>query len=389
MSNYSEDDWSLVSEDEETQSNMSFDEVDPEPEVQVEFDPEVEVVKVETSVSTCTADELSIPEGESADVVSLLSDNGILRSVAGYSREIRVSLLSPAHQARYTSPPPEHSSPVSTDVSPKRNIKLAFIGTDTCPKSFPERLRALTSAMCPGPEEISSPTFTEVTSFKQDQCTQANLDTTADQSHKNRAALLRDALDRCMTMANQLRAKDQDNERLSIRIAEMENVAAKSEQQSRRDSMMLKMNERSLALAKQQAQLTAEYQDNLKAISDSLRRENAQISAQNAVLRGDDEALEIRSLDELEELESILVRGMENVRAALRSKYRLAVEKTREKELCVVCFEKPVAVVLLPCRHQVLCASCAVRVPICPIDRKGIQDKVLTYGLSAYADSDK
>eukprot|EP00644_Phytophthora_capsici_P001076 jgi/Phyca11/19101/fgenesh1_pg.PHYCAscaffold_43_\ len=127
MSNYSEDDWSLVSEDEDVQSNMSFDEVDPEPEVQAEFDPEVEVVK-----------------------------------------------------------------------------------------------------------------------------------------------------------------------------------------QSRRDSMKLKMNERSLALAKQQAQLTTEYQDNLKAISNSLRRENAQLSAQNAVLRGDDEALEVRSLDELEELESILARVSES-----------------------------------------------------------------------------
>ncbi|KAG1707233.1 hypothetical protein DVH05_026427 [Phytophthora capsici] len=387
MSNYSEDDWSLVSEDEDAQSNMSFDEVDPEPEVQAEFDPEVEVVKVETSVSACTADALSSPEDEMADVVSLLPDNGTSRSAAGYSREIRVSLLSPAHQAWYASPPPEYSSSASTDASSKRNIKLAFIGTNVRIKSFPERLRTLASAIRPCPEVVRSPIFTEVTPFKQDQCTQTNLETTADQSHENRAALLRDALDRSMTMANQLRVKKQDNERLSFRIAEMERVAAISEQQSRRDSMKLKMNERSLALAKQQAQLTTEYQDNLKAISNSLRRENAQLSAQNAVLRGDDEALEVRSLDELEELESILARGMENVRAALRAKYRSAVEKTREKELCVVCFENPVSVVLLPCRHQVLCAVCAVRVPICPIDRKDIQDKVLTYGLNTYADS--
>ncbi|KAL3662497.1 hypothetical protein V7S43_012352 [Phytophthora oleae] len=387
MSNYSEDGWSLVSEDEDVQSNMSFDEVDPEPEVQVEFDQEVAVLKVETSVSTCTEAVLSTPED---DVVSLLADNGTTRSAAGYSREISVSLLSPTHQDWYVSAPPEFSSPSSTHASSKRNIKLAFIGTDVRPKLFPERLRTLARAMRPRREDVLSPIFTEVTPFlKQDQCTQVNLEVSVDHSHENRAALLRDALDRAMTMANQLRAKTQDNERFSFRIAELESKATKSEQQSRRSSMKLKMNERSLALAKQQTQLTVEYQDNLKAISDSLRRENAQLSAQNAVLRGEDGALAVRSLDELDELESMLARGMENVRAALRAKYRAAVEKNREKELCVVCFEKPVSVVLLPCRHQVLCASCAVRVPICPIDRKDIQDKVLTYGLNAYADSNE
>jgi aryl carrier-like protein len=146
----------------------------------------------------------------------------------------------------------------------------------------------------------------------------------------------------------------------------------------------MRKSERSLALAKQQAKLSVDYQENLKAIAETLRRENADLAAQSRVFRGEGESLAMRSVEELEELEKLLTRGMDSVRAALRAKYRAAMEKRREEDLCVVCFEKPVAVVLLPCRHQALCASCAVRVTSCPIDRKDIQDKVLTFGLSAY-----
>ncbi|KAG7380629.1 Alpha/beta hydrolase domain-containing protein 4 [Phytophthora pseudosyringae] len=389
MSNPSEDEWSLVSEDEEDLSDMSFDDVEPEPEAQAESDPEVTVPKAEAS-STVVGVVESTPEEETADVLSLLDDTNVSeRSTAGYSHDIRVSLLSPVHQDWFVGAPPRYSSPSSAGESSKRSIKLAFIGSDVRPLSFPERLRALTAAMRPRTGEVSPPTFTEVTPFKQDQCTQVDLTAPAAESHESRAMLLRGALDRSMTMANQLRTKSQDNERLSFRIAELESVAVQTEQKTRRSAMKFKMNERSLALAKQQTKLTADYQDNLKTICDSVRRENAQLVAQNAVLRGEDQALAVRSLDELEELATMLTRGIENVRAAVRAKYRAAMEKRPEKEPCVVCFEQPVSVVLLPCRHQVLCASCAVRVTTCPIDRRDIQNKVLTYGLNAYADSDK
>ncbi|EGZ26419.1 hypothetical protein PHYSODRAFT_484646 [Phytophthora sojae] len=285
MSNRSEDEWSLVSDD-EVLSESSYDEVDPEPEAFEEIEAE-----------TCY----------------LFS-------------------LTPSVQPRVTL---ERSA------------------------SFPDRLRALTAAMRPLPEDVQPPTYTEVTAFKQDQSTQVNLDATAPESRgEPREALLRSALDRSMMMANQLRSKSQDKERLSFRIAELES----------------------------QAKLTAEYHDSLKAIADDLRHKNAQLEARQSALRGKDEALALRSLDDLEELEAELARGMDRVRAALRAKYRAAMDKQREKEQCVVCFAKPVSVVLLPCRHQVLCASCALRVTTCPIDRQDIKDKVLTYGLSAYND---
>lgn len=389
MANRSEDEWSLVSEDEEVLSDLSFDEVEPELEVQPKSDPEVTVPKQQKApVIHDDGIEVSAEE-ETADILSLLADSSVSeRSTAGYSREIRVSLLSPAHQAWLVGAPPRYSSPPSTAASRKRNVKLAFIESDARPKSFPARLRAITAAKRPLSEEVAPPAFTEVKPFTLDQSTQVDLDATAAEPHETRATLLRASLERSMTMATQIRSKSQDNERLSFRIAELESVLVQTEQKAQRNATKIKLNERRLALVKQQAKLTAEYQDNLTTTAENLRHDNAELAAQNAALRGEDEAMAGRSLDELEELETMLARGMDNVRAALRAKYRAAVDKRHEKELCVVCFAKPVSVVLLPCRHQVLCVSCAVRVMNCPIDRKDIQDKVLTYGLNAYTDSD-
>jgi aryl carrier-like protein len=382
MSNRSEDEWSLVSEDEETLSDTSFDEVEAEPEVQVQSDPSL-TVAIQVALVDCS-DEATAATEDASDVVSLLAETSAPeRSIAGYSREVRVSLLSPAHQEWLVGAPPIYSAPPSTS-SAKRNIKVAFAGCDARPKSFPERLRALAAVMRPLSEEVSPPTFTEVTPFKQDQCTQVNLDAPTTNGGGTRAVLLRSALDRTMTMATQLRIKSQNNERLSFRIAELESVVVQTEKKAQRDAMHMRKSERSLALAKQQAKLSVDYQENLKAIAETLRRENADLAAQSRVFRGEGESLAMRSVEELEELEKLLTRGMDSVRAALRAKYRAAMEKRREEDLCVVCFEKPVAVVLLPCRHQALCASCAVRVTSCPIDRKDIQDKVLTFGLSAY-----
>ncbi|KAL4161999.1 hypothetical protein PRNP1_002547 [Phytophthora ramorum] len=391
MANRSEDEWSLVSDGEEILSDTSYDEVEPEHEAQVETELEVAVSKQETL--TASADKVEAPPSvdETADVLAVLADTSVSeRSTTGYSREIRISLLSPAHQDWFVdAAPPRYTLPTPTVVSRQTNIKLAFTERDVHPRSFPERLRAITAAMRPLSEEEEPPTFTEVTSFKQDQSTQADLDSnTASEAHDVRALLLRSALDRSMKLANQLRSKSQDNERLSLRIADLESVAVQTEQKFYCSTMKIKLTERSLALAKQQTKLTAEYQDNLKTITDDLRRENARLVTQNAALRGEGEALGVCSVDELEELESALARGMDQVRASLRAKYRAAMEKRREKELCVVCFAKPISVVLLPCRHQVLCASCAVRVTTCPIDRKDIQDKVLTYGLDAYTDNE-
>lgn len=101
----------------------------------------------------------------------------------------------------------------------------------------------------------------------------------------------------------------------------------------------------------------------------------------------------------LEALEDALALAMDNVRTALRAKYRAAIDKAQsvdtigakdakeEEERCVVCLTQLATVKSTPCGHRVLCPACAVRIDTCPIDRLPIEDKVLTFGLDAYTNA--
>ncbi|BBH04085.1 Transmembrane Fragile-X-F-associated protein [Prunus dulcis] len=50
-----------------------------------------------------------------------------------------------------------------------------------------------------------------------------------------------------------------------------------------------------------------------------------------------------------------------------------------EKVLCRVCFEGEISVVLLPCRHRVLCSTCCDKCKKCPICRVGIEERLPVY----------
>ncbi|CAH2066242.1 unnamed protein product [Thlaspi arvense] len=50
-----------------------------------------------------------------------------------------------------------------------------------------------------------------------------------------------------------------------------------------------------------------------------------------------------------------------------------------EKILCRVCFEDPINVVLLPCRHHVLCSTCCEKCKKCPICRVLIEERMPVY----------
>ncbi|PQP93246.1 uncharacterized protein Pyn_22772 [Prunus yedoensis var. nudiflora] len=50
-----------------------------------------------------------------------------------------------------------------------------------------------------------------------------------------------------------------------------------------------------------------------------------------------------------------------------------------EKVLCRVCFEGEISVVLLPCRHRVLCSSCCDKCKKCPICRVCIEERLPVY----------
>ncbi|XP_002511976.2 uncharacterized protein LOC8286742 [Ricinus communis] len=50
-----------------------------------------------------------------------------------------------------------------------------------------------------------------------------------------------------------------------------------------------------------------------------------------------------------------------------------------EKVLCRVCFEREISVVLLPCRHRILCSMCCEKCKKCPICRISIEERLPVY----------
>ncbi|KAE8100772.1 hypothetical protein FH972_018632 [Carpinus fangiana] len=50
-----------------------------------------------------------------------------------------------------------------------------------------------------------------------------------------------------------------------------------------------------------------------------------------------------------------------------------------EKILCRVCFEEQINVVLLPCRHHILCSTCCEKCKKCPICRVSIEERLPVY----------
>ncbi|XP_057951753.1 uncharacterized protein LOC131146288 isoform X2 [Malania oleifera] len=50
-----------------------------------------------------------------------------------------------------------------------------------------------------------------------------------------------------------------------------------------------------------------------------------------------------------------------------------------EKVLCRVCFEAEISVVLLPCRHRILCSACCGKCRKCPICRVSIEERLPVY----------
>ncbi|CAL5372105.1 unnamed protein product [Camellia sinensis] len=50
-----------------------------------------------------------------------------------------------------------------------------------------------------------------------------------------------------------------------------------------------------------------------------------------------------------------------------------------EKVLCRVCFEREISVVLLPCRHRILCSTCSEKCKKCPICRVSVEKRLPVY----------
>lgn len=50
-----------------------------------------------------------------------------------------------------------------------------------------------------------------------------------------------------------------------------------------------------------------------------------------------------------------------------------------EKILCRVCFEREINIVLLPCRHRILCSVCSDKCKKCPVCRVSVDDRLAVY----------
>ncbi|KAF3792577.1 RING finger protein B [Nymphaea thermarum] len=55
------------------------------------------------------------------------------------------------------------------------------------------------------------------------------------------------------------------------------------------------------------------------------------------------------------------------------------VRLQNEKVLCRICFEAEIGVVLLPCRHRILCSTCCKKCKYCPLCRVSIEERMPVY----------
>lgn len=74
---------------------------------------------------------------------------------------------------------------------------------------------------------------------------------------------------------------------------------------------------------------------------------------------------------------SSLQQHMRNSRAQNAYQQQRPVE--REEDLCKICYDREMEVVLLPCGHLVLCSLCAQKVSDCPVCRRTITNTIRTY----------
>ena len=64
----------------------------------------------------------------------------------------------------------------------------------------------------------------------------------------------------------------------------------------------------------------------------------------------------------------------------MREEARVANAKNEvDKVTCVVCLSAERNMLLLPCKHLVLCSGCAAKVSACPLCRSIVQDTVVCW----------
>ena len=62
----------------------------------------------------------------------------------------------------------------------------------------------------------------------------------------------------------------------------------------------------------------------------------------------------------------------------LSTRCKILVEN--QNNMCILCCQETITTLFLPCRHQIVCKTCASKVEKCPIDRTTIQNKIEPFG---------
>eukprot|EP01065_Artemidia_motanka_P045679 TRINITY_DN6758_c4_g1_i1.p1 TRINITY_DN6758_c4_g1~~TRINITY_DN6758_c4_g1_i1.p1 ORF type:complete len:377 (+),score=96.43 TRINITY_DN6758_c4_g1_i1:50-1132(+) len=87
----------------------------------------------------------------------------------------------------------------------------------------------------------------------------------------------------------------------------------------------------------------------------------------------------LRDLPATSKLDGLSAETLRQLDAEVGS-YHAAVKKAiADQSCCVVCHEGDQTVILMPCRHQVLCSGCAELVQQCPLCRAQIKDRFTPY----------
>ncbi|GAM18019.1 hypothetical protein SAMD00019534_011940 [Acytostelium subglobosum LB1] len=89
------------------------------------------------------------------------------------------------------------------------------------------------------------------------------------------------------------------------------------------------------------------------------------------------------SMSDLEHLEEFHHRSLRSVGAAkqqLLQRQLLQLQKEKEESsTCLICADRAINIVLLPCKHRCLCHDCSDVLKLCPLCRSPITDKIQYY----------
>eukprot|EP00026_Physarum_polycephalum_P002314 Phypoly_transcript_02320.p2 GENE.Phypoly_transcript_02320~~Phypoly_transcript_02320.p2 ORF type:complete len:314 (+),score=76.12 Phypoly_transcript_02320:1601-2542(+) len=137
-----------------------------------------------------------------------------------------------------------------------------------------------------------------------------------------------------------------------------------------------------------------EMESQIRTLTSNLHKCEDALSAQqseNEVLRVkasrlDGSHTEGLTLTQLVELENMHHEGLRRVSQLRQEHLQKELEELRkekdalqEKQMCIICTEKPCNCVLLPCRHSSMCSTCCALLTRCPICRSEITKRIHTY----------